>query len=103
MRPGFLRGVAGAVLMALGSSLACADDLPDGPNRELVYQHCETCHSVQNLINTGGMSRAQWAEKLSMMEGYGLQVTPELKVLLVEYLATYLPPRGSDLPQRAGP
>jgi hypothetical protein len=93
MRKRRLPGVVIGAAAGAFASVALADDLPVGPNRELVYQYCETCHSVKNLVDTGGMSRSQWAEKLSTMETYGLQIEPDQKTLIVEYLAIYLAPR----------
>jgi hypothetical protein len=67
--------------------------MPEGPNRELVARKCTSCHDVSNFVGTAGRSRAGWDVKIEdMVVLYGMRITPEERALVLEYLATYLPP-----------
>ena len=86
----------GAIIIAflLGLSLrAMAQaELPDGPNRALVMRTCTTCHDVGLVLSTGGRTREGWSNTLEDMTSYGLEVTSQERTLILDYLATYLPP-----------
>ncbi len=89
-----LVGAVGIVLMLLGVRTTTAQidpRLPVGTNRELVVRRCTTCHDISNLISTVGRSREGWNDKIDEMVLYGLQITPAERVLILDYLATYLP------------
>ena len=88
-----LYGVVGASFLASGVCLAQVPELPAGPNRELVARMCQSCHDLSMVFDTGGLSRTDWAGVVEEMTTYGLDVTPDEKRLIVEYLATYLPQR----------
>jgi hypothetical protein len=66
--------------------------MPDGPNRELVVRKCTSCHDVSNFIGTAGRSRTGWDGKIDDMILYGMKITLEERALVLDYLATYLPP-----------
>jgi hypothetical protein len=90
-----LIGVIGAILVFLSvrSTTAQIDPrMPQGPNRELVARKCTSCHDVSNFIGTAGRSRAGWDTKIEDMVLYGMRITPEERALVLDYLATYLPP-----------
>jgi hypothetical protein len=83
-------------LLLLGARPAAAqgdDRLPAGPNRDLVARTCSTCHDLSNLTATAGRTRAGWAEKINdMVTLYGANISPADRALILDYLATYLPP-----------
>jgi len=90
-------GAVGAILLTLGAGRASAQQaidprMPAGPNRELVARVCTGCHDLGNLVATAGRSRDGWSVKIDDMVLYGLKVSPEQRALILEYLATYLPP-----------
>jgi hypothetical protein len=90
-----LIGVLGAILVFLSvrSTTAQIDPrMPEGPNRELVARKCTSCHDVSNFVGTAGRSRAGWDVKIEDMVLYGMRITPEERALVLDYLATYLPP-----------
>jgi hypothetical protein len=90
-----LSGVIGATLVVLGvraTSAQIDSRMPVGPNRELVARVCTGCHDLGNLVATAGRTRAGWNVKLDDMTLYGMKITPEQRELILEYLATYLPP-----------
>jgi hypothetical protein len=83
-------GVLFAVLASASSS--CAEELPEGPNRELVRQTCTACHEIENLLRLSGADRAVWENIIDEMASNGLRVTPEERGIIVDYLVTYLGP-----------
>jgi hypothetical protein len=58
----------------------------------LVARKCTSCHDVSNFIGTAGRSRAGWDSKIEDMVLYGMRITPEERALVLDYLATHLPP-----------
>jgi hypothetical protein len=90
---GLSLGVLGAGLVAAGICAAQYVELPPGPNRDLVERNCQSCHDLQMIFDTNGLSRENWEAVLREMTSNGLSVTPDERRLIVEYLATYQPPR----------
>jgi virginiamycin B lyase len=90
---GFLVASVIPMLAAIGVAAAQLSELPAGPNRELVQRACTGCHDLGMVFDTGGLSREDWDGTLTMMETYGLEVTAADRRLILQYLATYLPPR----------
>ena len=85
----------GLAILAGPAALAQEDDiarLPEGPNRDLVARKCGPCHPLSNLTSTAGRNRARWNDKIDDMVLFGLRITPEERALVLDYLATYLPP-----------
>lgn len=96
--------VAAGVLLAtvlFGADGRAADslDLPPGPNRDLVYGSCRTCHDLQYLIESAGITRDDWKELIVSMRQYGLRIPPDRRGKILDYLGTYLgpnpPPKGA--------
>ena len=93
-----LAGFGIATLAA--STLAASDlELPLGPDRDLVYGQCRTCHDLQYLINSAGIPRASWDAVIDDMRQYGLRVPADVRGKILDYLAVYLgpnpPPAGA--------
>ncbi len=89
-----LIAVAGVIFVFLSVHTTTAQidpRMPEGPNRDLVFRRCTTCHDIGNLVGTVGRTRDGWNEKIDDMVLYGLKVTPEERALILDYLATYLP------------
>ena len=84
-------GVFLAVLASAPSSRA--EELPEGPNRELVRQTCTACHEIENLLRLSGADRDVWEIIIDEMVSNGLRITPEERAIIVDYLVTYLGPR----------
>jgi hypothetical protein len=94
-----LLGVIGCTgLLALGA-MAAGDELPPGPNRELVSQACGACHDLDGLVAAAGASREDWDGAIDEMIGNGMHVTPEDRAKILDYLATALGPAA----RKAGP
>jgi hypothetical protein len=89
----FSYGVFSATLMMLGA--AAAQELPAGPDREVVSRECQTCHDLGMVFAASGLTREGWNGVIDEMAGYGLRVTPEQRRQILEYLATYLGPAAA--------
>ncbi len=86
--------IAGAVagLLLAGTASAQELQLPDGPNRDLVYGKCRTCHDLQYLIESKGVPRSTWNDLLDSMKQYGLEIPKDDRAKILDYLATYMGP-----------
>jgi mono/diheme cytochrome c family protein len=93
------------ILLVIGASAlsgrSAAVELPRGPNRSLVFAHCQTCHSLDYLTDSRGLDRSQWEAVIDSMGQLGLPaMSAEERDRLLDYLATYL---GPHPPAAAGP
>jgi len=73
-------------------------DLPQGPGRDLIYGHCQTCHDLQSVVDSAGIRGGAWDAVVDNMKGFGLRVTTEQRARILNYLGTYLgpnPPAGT--------
>jgi mono/diheme cytochrome c family protein len=91
MRAGTLLFVTLSVCVALTAAYA-AIELPEGPNRALVYGQCRTCHDLQYLEESAGITRDDWDQMLISMRQYGLRIPADQRAKILDYLATYLGP-----------
>jgi mono/diheme cytochrome c family protein len=96
------------LLLAVGmglfaSGIATAEEmkLPPGPNRELVYGNCRTCHDLQYVRDSAGITRDSWEAELEDMQQRGLQLKPDVRKKILDYLATYLGPNPPKAPPKA--
>ncbi|WP_135257700.1 c-type cytochrome [Thermus caldilimi] len=71
--------------------------LPEGPGKDLVLAKCQTCHDI-GFVARESLSRERWDAILSEMVMRGLQVTPEERAVILDYLATYLGTEPSPAP-----
>lgn len=107
-RPAALGAIPVAVVAALigyGARAASQIELPPGPNRDLVYGACRTCHDLQYLTESAGITRDDWDVVIDGMRQYGLRIPPERRAKILDYLAIYLgpnpPPNGAAAPKTA--
>ena len=94
-----------AVGIVLGSGISLAAErfnLPEGPGRELVYGHCQTCHDLQSVLDSSGIRRGAWDAVLDNMKGFGLRVTADQRARILDYLGTYLGPKPPPSPPAGG-
>ncbi len=78
-------------------------DIPPGPNRDLVYGKCRTCHDLQYLVESAGVPRTTWGELLDSMKQYGLELPKDERAKILEYLGTYLGPNPPPKTAAAAP
>ena len=87
-----LIGLVGGTLSALVAGAGAQATLPEGPNRDLVSAACGSCHDIEMVV-INGRSRESWSNTIDEMTGYGMRLTPADRALVLDYLATYMPPR----------
>jgi hypothetical protein len=80
----------GSFVLAIAA--AWAQELPPGPNRNLVSRECQACHDV-DMVAATRRSRDGWSSLLDEMAGYGMRVDPEARAKILDYLATALGPQ----------
>lgn len=89
MRFGWLLFVA---LFVPGLASAERIELPEGPNRDLVYAKCRTCHDLQYVKESAGITADNWQALIEDMGQYGLRIPADERDKIVKYLVTYLGP-----------
>src|SRR6266853_986594 len=92
-----LSGAVGAALAALVVPAFAQSELPEGRGRDIVARECQTCHGLQVVVGRSGKRAEEWAAIVDQMEGNGLSVAPDDRTKIIEYLATYLGPRNTEL------
>jgi len=97
--------VGGLLTLTVGAARAQQQELPPGPNRDLVYGKCRTCHDLQYLHESAGIPRSAWNDLLDSMKQYGLELAKDDRAKILDYLATYLgpnpPPKAAVQPAPA--
>ena len=87
------RLLIGMIAGILSTQMAAAQDdprMPPGPNRELVIKACIGCHPLDFLYSTVGRTRDGWNRTLDDMVNYGMNVTPQERAQILDYLASSL-------------
>ena len=87
-----LIGLVGGTLAALVAGAGAQSTLPEGPNRDLVSAACGSCHDLE-MVTINGRSQENWKGTIDEMTGYGMRLTPADRALVLDYLATYVPPK----------
>lgn len=88
--------LCGVALWASAAPAAERFNLPQGPGRDLIYGHCQTCHDLQSVVDSAGIRRGAWDAVLDNMHGFGLRVSDDQRALILEYLGTYLGPNPPE-------
>ena len=65
---------------------ARAQDLPDGPGKEVLSRVCTQCHGVDQIIELK-QTKAEWSALVDMMVQYGAVAKDEEFDLIIDYLA----------------
>jgi len=84
--------LAFVLALALAGAAAGAEriELPPGPDRDLVYSRCRTCHDLQYVVDSAGIGADAWAGVIQDMRRYGLRVPAEERDKIVAYLIKYV-------------
>ena len=90
---GWAIGLLAIGLGALGAANA-EDDLPPGPNRDLVVRTCSVCHDLERVKARQGWTRDDWNALLERMISYGADVDDNGRAKILEYLTTTLGPNS---------
>ena len=91
-RATLIAGAVGGLMLACSAFAQDGPDIPPGPNRDLVYGKCRTCHDLQYLVESAGVPRSTWNELLDSMKQYGLEIPKDERAKILDYLGTYLGP-----------
>jgi mono/diheme cytochrome c family protein len=98
---------AAAIAIALAPAALLASDrieLPQGPDRDLVYAKCRTCHDLQYVVESAGVTGDDWEAMIESMGQYGLRIPAEERAKILKYLVTYLGPNApKGTPAAAAP
>jgi len=89
-RAKLLFGVLGASVLMLGAAAAQGIELPAGPDREVVSRECQACHDLAMVVGSTGLTREGWSSVIDEMTSYGLNVTPQQRARILDYLSKYL-------------
>jgi hypothetical protein len=84
-------GALAAGVLASGMSSGQADELPPGPNREVVARECQACHDA-NYFSSTHRDRESWNSVIEEMIGYGARFDELERAKILVYLATALAP-----------
>lgn len=95
-----LRIAAAGVALVIAGAGAAAEriELPPGPDRDLVYSRCRTCHDLQSVVDSAGIPADAWAALVEDMGRYGLRIPADERDKIVRYLGAYL---GAGAPKAA--
>jgi mono/diheme cytochrome c family protein len=107
MRAILFAGAAVGAMLGAAGVWAATEELPPGPNRELVYGQCRTRHDLQYVVDSAGIPREEWEAVIDNMRQYGLRIPADQRDKIIEYLATYLgphpPPKTTPTTAAAAP
>lgn len=76
-----------------GSANAFANQLPDGPGKEVVLKKCVSCHTLQVVVARRG-NEDDWAQEVSKMVGRGATISDDDADTIVDYLAAHFGPNS---------
>lgn len=74
---------------------ACAQQLPDGPGKQIVEKRCIGCHELARSVSLR-QDRAGWATSIAKMSALGMKAGEEELAAMLDYLARHFP--AGDVP-----
>src|SRR5262245_61786092 len=81
-----------------GTTLATAAVFTEGPEKALMAQYCESCHTLGAIAGAAGTEQG-WTDRINRMIRWGSTIPRDQVPQLATYLAKMLPPRPvSDSP-----
>lgn len=86
-----------AALCASVPLAASAQNLPDGPGKDLVQGVCTSCHQANLITRSSGYTQDQWKILTDTM--INLSMTPEQQNEIITYLAKNFPPNEKRTPK----
>jgi cytochrome c5 len=98
-----LLGILGATLLTVGAATAQPLELPAGPNRDLVSRRCQACHDLAMVFAAAGLNREGWDLTIDEMMSFGMEVTPEDRAKIVDYLSGFLGSASAPSPGAPAP
>ena len=80
-------------ILSLAAWPAFAQDLPEGPQKQIVAKVCSGCHELKRVTNSGN-DRAGWRNVVAMMRNAGAPLPPDQLEPVADYLAAHFPPKA---------
>lgn len=84
-------GVLLGMLAACAKPLGPVGPLPAGRHVNIVAARCIICHGLE-LVAQQRQDRAGWEVIVNRMDTYGVPISPEDKVVILDYLTKQLGP-----------
>ncbi|HEV2200464.1 MAG TPA: cytochrome c [Bryobacteraceae bacterium] len=81
-----LSALAFLVVFGVAAPRAMAQDLPDGPGKDVVVKICTSCHDADNFTSKKH-TKAEWKEVVDTMIAYGAEVSDDQVEVITTYLA----------------
>jgi competence protein ComEA len=70
---------------------AAADQLPEGPGRQILMRACVSCHNLREVTKFNGFyARPQWRDVVLTMVDYGAPLNEKEIEVLSDYLVEHL-------------
>lgn len=79
--------IVGALALVAFSIPAVAQQLPDGPGKEILEKQCNTCHTLEVIVAQRN-DADEWKRLVMNMIDRGAEITEEQVPVVVDYLAT---------------
>jgi hypothetical protein len=89
-RASLLFCILGITFVTIGDARAQRNELPAGPNRDLVFRECQACHDLSMVFAATGLNRDGWDATIEEMVSYGMRTNPEDRAKILEYLSSFL-------------
>lgn len=81
-----LPGLALILTALLLAALVQAQDLPEGPGKDLVMKVCTVCHELTRITNKK-KTKEEWSDTVDKMAARGAMASDEEFEMIVAYLA----------------
>ena len=69
-------------------------DLPEGAGKQQVQGYCQSCHTLGNIVNSGGYTRDGWSDLIGTM----IKLPADQHALVIDYLAKNFPEQPRPKP-----
>ena len=85
-------GALGAMGALVLSASVAAQELPQGPARDLVVKRCISCHEA-DIVTQQRLTRVGWVRTVDKMVRWGAIVEQDERDPMLDYLAAHFAPR----------
>ena len=82
------------LVVGAAAPFAMAQDLPDGPGKDVTVKACTSCHDADNFTSKKH-TKAEWKEVVDTMVAYGAEVSDADSEIITTYLAKNFGPAGA--------
>ena len=78
------------LLFTLTTAVATAQQMPDGPDKNLFVKTCSQCHEIDRVMSQR-QDRPGWEATINKMKNYGMQTDDADLKRIIDYLSVNLP------------